>query len=427
MLERILVAAAVAVFIPSTPASAQQRRMGPAITPQPVEAPVRVPFRMVRGRPVIEVTIDGKGPYPFIVDTGAMASLASADLVAELGLPAIGRAMVGDPSGGAPTTVDVYQAGELTLAGAPFRSIRLIGLGDPGLFASLGGAKGILSVNALAGNVVELDFSSGTLAMSPGQLADGDGSMPYAGDLPIPSLDIDVAGHVVRADLDTGNGRGIALPSALRDSLQLAGEPVADTLHMLTGAYEAWSATLAGTVTVGGNAVANPRVSFQDVFPQATVGPEVLAGMRLLVDPLNRRYWVGRGPAPIPGEPAAAQTAADSAAVRATALDYIGGWFEHDPARMRRALHPGLVKEIQGADGSVQRMGADELVAMVERMDRASGRATAPPGLAEATRILAIFGDAASVRIDAPDWVDLLHLVRADGEWKILQVLWELR
>ncbi|HEY7728879.1 MAG TPA: nuclear transport factor 2 family protein, partial [Candidatus Eisenbacteria bacterium] len=52
--------------------------------------------------------------------------------------------------------------------------------------------------------------------------------------------------------------------------------------------------------------------------------------------------------------PAAAQTAADSAAIRATALDYIEGWYTGDAARMERALHPGLAKRIvQRNDGSV--------------------------------------------------------------------------
>ena len=35
--------------------------------------------------------------------------------------------------------------------------------------------------------------------------------------------------------------------------------------------------------------------------------------------------------------PAAAQSAADSAAIRATALDYIEGWYEGNADRMARA------------------------------------------------------------------------------------------
>ncbi|MGH7551869.1 MAG: nuclear transport factor 2 family protein [Longimicrobiales bacterium] len=44
--------------------------------------------------------------------------------------------------------------------------------------------------------------------------------------------------------------------------------------------------------------------------------------------------------------PALARTAGDSAAIRATALDYVEGWYTGDAARMERALHPELAKRI---------------------------------------------------------------------------------
>jgi hypothetical protein len=42
-------------------------------------------------------------------------------------------------------------------------------------------------------------------------------------------------------------------------------------------------------------------------------------------------------------------------------------------------------------------------------------------------RILDIFQNAASARIDAGGWIDYLHLVRWRGQWVILNVLWEIR
>jgi hypothetical protein len=38
-----------------------------------------------------------------------------------------------------------------------------------------------------------------------------------------------------------------------------------------------------------------------------------------------------------------------------------------------------------------------------------------------------VFGNVATVRIDAHEWVDYLHLIRWNGEWKIIHVLWELK
>ncbi|HEY4648379.1 MAG TPA: nuclear transport factor 2 family protein, partial [Gemmatimonadales bacterium] len=46
------------------------------------------------------------------------------------------------------------------------------------------------------------------------------------------------------------------------------------------------------------------------------------------------------------------QTAADTAGIRATALDYIDGWYSNNPIRMERALHPHLAKRLVWADST---------------------------------------------------------------------------
>lgn len=62
-----------------------------------------------------------------------------------------------------------------------------------------------------------------------------------------------------------------------------------------------------------------------------------------------------------------AQSPADSAAIRSTALDYVEGWYEGNPQRMARAVHPELVKRIMVSDTAtgqsvIQNMGATALV-----------------------------------------------------------------
>ena len=45
-----------------------------------------------------------------------------------------------------------------------------------------------------------------------------------------------------------------------------------------------------------------------------------------------------------------AQAVADSGAIKATALDYIEGWYEGNSERMERAVHPDLAKRIVNTD-----------------------------------------------------------------------------
>ncbi len=124
---------------------------------------------------------------------------------------------------------------------------------------------------------------------------------------------------------------------------------------------------------------------------------------------------------------ARAQSAADSAGIRAAAMDYIEGWYAGDGARMARALHPALVKRVMNTDSTgdwIQEMGASQLIRGT-RM--AFGRQTPPERRRTDYRLLDIFQDAASARVDAGGWIDYLHLVKWQGRWVIINVLWEVR
>ncbi|MBW3572985.1 MAG: nuclear transport factor 2 family protein [Gemmatimonadetes bacterium] len=125
--------------------------------------------------------------------------------------------------------------------------------------------------------------------------------------------------------------------------------------------------------------------------------------------------------------PARAQTAADSAAIRATALDYAEGWYTGDGERMGRALHPRLAKRI-----SVQREGAWQLEEMTaEELSSAAARgggSRTPQAQRQAdVQILDVFGNAASVRVTMAGWIDYMHMARVDGRWQIVNVLWEIK
>jgi hypothetical protein len=124
-----------------------------------------------------------------------------------------------------------------------------------------------------------------------------------------------------------------------------------------------------------------------------------------------------------------AQAPTDSAAIRATALDYIEGWYTGDAERMARAVHPRIAKRIVGPKRGTGRSVVDEMsaAALIEATRQGGGKHTPPERRRADVRILDIFGSAASVRVDAAEWVDYLHLAKVDGEWKIINVLWELR
>lgn len=119
----------------------------------------------------------------------------------------------------------------------------------------------------------------------------------------------------------------------------------------------------------------------------------------------------------------------ENEAIRKTALDYIEGWYAGDAARMERALHPELAKRIISTDPKTGRsqfnhMGA---MALVQRTRDGDGKKTPPDRQSKEVTILDRYNNAAVVEIVASDWIDYLQVTKFNGDWKIINVLWELK
>ena len=124
--------------------------------------------------------------------------------------------------------------------------------------------------------------------------------------------------------------------------------------------------------------------------------------------------------------PALAQPAADSAAIKATALDYIEGWYQGNAERMERAVHPDLAKRIVNTnERGRSALGHQSAMTLVQSTRRGGGKETPAAQQRTEVRILDIFQNTASVRVDAGRWIDYLHIAKWNGRWVIINVLWE--
>lgn len=125
---------------------------------------------------------------------------------------------------------------------------------------------------------------------------------------------------------------------------------------------------------------------------------------------------------------ASAASEADQAAIKATALDYVEGWYEGNAERMERALHPDLAKRIvrtnpQGQSG-LQQMSA---MTLVQAVKRGGGKDTPKEQQQKDVTILDVFENTASVKAVMSGWVDYMHMAKSNGRWVIVNVLWELK
>jgi hypothetical protein len=121
--------------------------------------------------------------------------------------------------------------------------------------------------------------------------------------------------------------------------------------------------------------------------------------------------------------PALADLVEDEA-IREVALDYAEGWLTGDAERMARALHPEMLKRRVVTDllsdaQSVQELTAETLVSATR-----SGVGVGGGPLTFRVAILDRHGDMAVVRVVSPLYVDYLQMVRWQGRWVILSVVW---
>lgn len=117
---------------------------------------------------------------------------------------------------------------------------------------------------------------------------------------------------------------------------------------------------------------------------------------------------------------------ADRAAIEAAARDYVDGWYEGDAERVARALHPDLAKRTVRAlpDGSevLNTLSQSNMVAYTRA---GYGKKNKQEGQHNEVIILDVMTKTASVKTVTHEFIDYLQLAKIDGQWRIVNVLWE--
>ena len=115
--------------------------------------------------------------------------------------------------------------------------------------------------------------------------------------------------------------------------------------------------------------------------------------------------------------------------IRKVALDYIEGWYEGNVERMERALHPELAKRVimqnkQSGERKLQHMTAETLINYTKGRQ---GKNTSSEVQQKDVTVLDVYENIACVKIIAEDWIDYLQIGKFNDDWKIINVLWELK
>lgn len=118
----------------------------------------------------------------------------------------------------------------------------------------------------------------------------------------------------------------------------------------------------------------------------------------------------------------------EESAIRATAMDYIEGYYEGNAERMERALHPDLAKRtVRNDPQGRSSLGQMSALTLVQIVRRGEGRNIPADKQQKDFTLLDRFENSAMVKVVAKDWVDYMQLAKWNGQWKIVNVLWEMK
>jgi len=241
-----------------------------------------------RNMPLVQVQVNGRGPYTFGIDTGTgTEALVAPALAEELGLPTIGTVEAGDPSGKNPRQLPQVRLAKLSVAGVDFAGI------TAAVYApsqAEGRCDGILGFPLFREYLLTLDYPGARLAIDKGAIAPAkDGTtVQFRAPDGVPVVDLTVGSETVPAVIDS-RGSGLALPGSMASRLRISGEPVViGRGRTISGEFEIRGVELAEDVLLGGYRFQRSFVALHPHFPVGNVGGIVLRSFVLTFDQRNK-------------------------------------------------------------------------------------------------------------------------------------------
>ncbi len=275
-----------------------------------VAEPPTVPLGDFGGRPTVDLTIGGKGPYVFILDTGAGVSVVDHGLRRELGLVALGRTEIGSPAGGT-VPAEALKLENTAVGPIELGDIDALAIDLAGVIGGGDAPIGVLATNAFTRGSLTVDFSARRLSLASESLppANGVDVFDYCSAGGKPSLTLEVEGERFCVNLDTGSPALISLPLAAAESLPLASPPSVRGQARLVGAEATlWSAPLEVDLRIGDIVLHRPELTFMETKGDGNLGQMLLRNMILTLDHANSRLTLYPGESGAASESAAGET-----------------------------------------------------------------------------------------------------------------------
>ncbi len=257
-----------------------------------------VPIKFQGPVPVIEVIINGKGPFFFTIDTGAqMKAVVDPSVVAQLKLQANGRVRGGDPSGRNARDLDTVLLNSLSVGKVEFRNVTVVSV-EPRLGTNAPRIDGVLGFSLFSDYLLTLDYPDKELRLSRGDLpaANGDDILLLENPRVIPIVEVSIGNSQMKAHIDSGNMvGGFILPTALVEKLTLASEPITvGRARTVSNEVEIQEVRLSETIRLGSIEFRQPSITFPSIAGEINIGLKILRDFTITFDQKNNRVKLER-------------------------------------------------------------------------------------------------------------------------------------
>ena len=270
-----------------------------------VAAVAVAPMQMRGLMPVVEVKLNGQGPFAFMIDTGAgMQADIDVSVAARLNLRANGRVLNGDPSGLNDREVSTATIDSLTIgsaagarSGVEFRNVTAL-VRQHRITKDYPDVDGILGFALFADYLLTLDYPAMQVTLSRGALPPVNRTdiLSFEIENRIPVIEVGVGKIRVRAHVDSGNFvAGFILPEEIVEQLQLLSTPVTvGSARSVSNRIELKQVQLRDAINIGHFSFPQATVQFP-ALSDTNVGFKVLRDFVVTFDQKNRRMKLERG------------------------------------------------------------------------------------------------------------------------------------
>jgi Aspartyl protease len=256
------------------------------------------PMHMRGLMPIVEVQLNGQGPFAFMLDTGAgMQADIDTSVAQRLNLRSTGRVISGDPSGQNDRQLTTVTIDALTIGKADFRNVTAL-VRPQRITKDYPDVDGILGFALFTDYLLTLDYPAMQLKLSRGNLPNANRAdiLNFEIENRIPVIELAIGKLRVRAHVDSGNFvAGFILPEEIVEQLQLLSQPfVVGSARSVSNRIELKQVQLRDTIRIGNFDFPQPTVQFP-ALSDTNVGFKVLRDFAVTFDQKNRRMKLERG------------------------------------------------------------------------------------------------------------------------------------